>query len=102
MAKKLAAFDPTADADAVADLARIEVGNAALRVVNAMRYRKANPRDQFEGLMNGLMVGALGCIAVTAMPGTEAEIRAIVLKNLPFYFDRALEIAGRPTLGEIQ
>ncbi|TPJ75799.1 hypothetical protein FJ422_30735 [Mesorhizobium sp. B2-6-3] len=98
---KLRQFDPTDDADAVADLARREVAGAALRVVKSRRYRKANPRDQFEGMMHGIMTGALGTIAMTTIPGSEAEVRAILLKHLPYYFDRALEIGGRKPLGDI-
>lgn len=99
---ELRKFDPTDDADAVADLARREVAEAALRVVKSRRYRKANPRDQFEGMMHGIMTGALGTIVMTTVPGSEAEVRAILLKHLPYYFNRALEIGGRQPLGEIQ
>lgn len=94
-------FDPTDDADAVADIARIEVAEAALRIIKAKRYRKANPRDQMEGFINGVMVGALGTIVHQMVPGNEAEVRATLIKYLPYYFDRALEIGGRQPLGEI-
>lgn len=94
-------FDPTDDADAVADIVRQEIAEAALRTVKTKRYRKANPRDQVEGMINGVMVGALGIIAAYARPGSEAEVRAQIIRDIPYYLDRALEISGRDTLGEI-
>ena len=97
----LRAFDPTDAVDAVADAARREVAQAALRLLAHPEYLSANPRDQFEGMLHGMMTGVLGTIVHTTIPGAEAEIRAVIAKNLNYYFDRALEIGGREPLGEV-
>ena len=95
-------FDPNDPIDAIADAFRTRIGDAMLATVNSSEYISATPEERIQGLLSGGMVGVLGGLTAITLPGSEAEMRAVLLKHLPFWFDRALEICGRETLGEIQ
>lgn len=97
----LAEFDPDDPVDAIADLARIAIADAALRVATSSDYLAASPADQIQGYIAGMMTGAMGSIIACIKPGTEGELRATLIQHLPYWFDRALEINSREPLGEI-
>jgi hypothetical protein len=95
-------FDENDPADAIADTLRMHIGEAMLATVTSPAYMDANQEERMQGLLSGGMVGILGGLAALTVPGSEAEMRAVLLKYTPFWFDRGLEICGRETLGEIQ
>lgn len=96
------AFDPDDTVDAIAHVAKNAIADAVLAVTLSRPYAEATPADQTQGLVSGMMVGTMGALIAALKPGAEAELRAILREHLPYWFDRALEINDRPTLGDIQ
>jgi hypothetical protein len=95
-------FDPDNAVDAIAHVAKNAIADASMAVILSRPYAEASLDDQVQGLVSGMMVGAMGALIAAMKPGAEAELRAILREHLPYWFDRALEINDRPTLGDIQ
>jgi hypothetical protein len=102
MSEQLKPFDPDRDFDAIADYARKQVAEAALKIVRSRRYKEASKRDQIEGYLAGLVVGCLGAAIAATEPGAEGDVRAHMRTHFDFYFNRALELNNRPPLEPLQ
>ncbi len=96
-----AAFDPNDPFDGLAELAKREVAEGGLRILNSPEYKRfANDYSSIQAVLAGVITGAIGIAMAQFEPSDEShiELRAVIAAYLPQAFDQARSISGLPPL----
>lgn len=76
--EKYKPFDPSDDADVIADNFRVEVCEMASRAMTMGAYKRLSSTEQIETFMGGVLVGLIGvCFSHIRPEGREAMMEAI-------------------------
>lgn len=95
------AFDPNDPFDRLAELAKREIADAGLRILDSPEYKHcANNYSSIQAVLAGVITGAIGIAMAQFEPSDEShiELRAVIAAYLPQAFDQARSISGLPPL----
>lgn len=94
-------FDPNDPFDSLAELAKREIADAGLRILDSPEYKRfADDYSSIQAVLAGVITGAIGIAMAQFEASDEShiELRAVIAAYLPQAFDQARSISGLPPL----
>ncbi|EKF17097.1 hypothetical protein [Nitratireductor pacificus] len=97
-------FDPQRPYDALADHARARMAYLGAELMADPRYARmqADPKEQYEALLIGILSGVAGVALAQIKPEGHADVRAALLALIPYAVDNARNILDLPPLEPLQ